>query len=313
MELRHLRYFVAVAEEEHITRAAKRLFIQQPPLSQQIKALEQELGVTLFTRVAQRIQLNAAGKLFLGDANEILSRVDNAVRRVQRFDQGEEGSLRIGFSSSASLHELTPQIVRAFRTAHPLVTLEIEEGAAPDLLSSLEQERIDVAFLRSPVSRNPILESIELLQENMVVALPIQHPLADKAGPGLRLEDLKDEDFILYRQTQGTGIKDMLMAVCREAGFEPRAVEEVYRILAAINLVAAGLGISVVPKSLEVIQPGSVVYRPFDPPSIFTVPLNLVYRRNVDAQAIKRFIALSREFSSPIDPASDAAKKPSRS
>ncbi|MDB5966533.1 MAG: hypothetical protein JWQ72_3033 [Polaromonas sp.] len=301
MELRHLRYFVAVAEEEHITRAAKRLFIQQPPLSQQIKALEEELGVTLFTRVAQRIQLNAAGKLFLNDAHEILSRVDSAVRRVQRFDQGEEGSLRIGFSSSASLHELTPQIVRAFRTAHPLVALEIEEGAAPDLLASLEQERIDLAFLRSPVVRNPLLESVELLQENMVVAIPTKHPLADRPGKGLRLQDLKDEDFILYRQTQGTGIKDMLMAVCRTAGFEPRAVEEVYRVLAAIHLVAAGLGISVVPKSLEAIQPGSVVYRPFDPPDVFTVPLNLVYRRNVEAQAIKRFVALSRTFSSLSD------------
>lgn len=300
MELRHLRYFVAVAEEEHITRAAARLSIQQPPLSQQIKALEEELGVTLFTRLGKRIHLNAAGKLFLSDAREILTRADDAKKRVRRFDLGEEGRMRVGYTSSASLHELTPGIVRAFRAAHPLISLEIEEGAAHDLLSALEEERIDAAFVRSPVTHYATLESMTLIQENMVVALPIQHPLAAPAASGLRLEDLKHEPFILYRQVNGSGIKDMLLEVCREAGFEPQAVEEVHRIIAAIQLVAAGLGISVVPQSLASIQPNNVVYRAFDPPTAVTVPLNLAYRRNVDAQSIKRFIALSKALSKSL-------------
>jgi DNA-binding transcriptional LysR family regulator len=300
MELRHLRYFVAVAEEEHMTRAAARLSIQQPPLSQQIKALEEELGVTLFTRLGKRIQLNAAGKLFLSDAREILTRAEEAKKRVRRFDLGEEGRMRVGYTSSASLHELTPGIVRAFRAAHPLISLEIEEGAAHDLLSALEEERIDAAFVRSPVTNYATLESITLVQENMVVALPIQHPLATLAAGGLRLQDLEHESFILYRQVNGSGIKDMLLEVCREAGFEPQAVEEVHRIIAAIQLVAAGLGISVVPQSLSSIQPNNVVYRAFEPPTAVTVPLNLAYRRNVDAQSIKRFIALSKALSKSL-------------
>jgi DNA-binding transcriptional LysR family regulator len=300
MELRHLRYFVAVAEEEHITRAAVRLSIQQPPLSQQIKALEQELGVTLFNRVGKRIQLNGAGKLFLSDAREILTQAENAVKRVRRFDLGEEGRMRVGYTSSASMHELTPGIIRAFRAAHPLISLEIDEGAAHDLLCALEEERLDAAFVRSPVTQYATLECISLNQENMVVALPTQHRLASQPGAGVPLAELKGESFILYRQVNGSGIKEKLVKTCQEVGFTPHAVQEVHRMMAAIQLVAAGMGISVVPQSLNAIQPKSVVYRPFDPPNAVTVPLNLAYRRNVDAQAITRFIALSQALAKTL-------------
>lgn len=300
MELRHLRYFVAVAEEEHITRAAARLSMQQPPLSQQIKALEQELGVSLFNRVGKRIQLNAAGKLFLSDAREILTQAENAVKRVQRFDLGEEGRMRVGYTSSASLHELTPGIIRAFRAAHPLIALEIDEGAAHDLLCAVEEERLDAAFVRSPVTQYATLECISLNQENMVVALPMQHRLAASASIGVDLAELKDESFILYRQVNGSGIREGFINICRKAGFEPHAVQEVHRMMAAIQLVAAGMGISVVPQSLSAIQPKSIVYRPFEPANAVTVPLNLVYRRHVDAQAIKRFITLSQSLAKTL-------------
>ena len=148
MELRHLRYFVAVAEEEHMTRAAAKLGIQQPPLSHQIQLLEKELGVQLFFRQSRRIQLSPAGKIFLGDARAILASVDQATQRIQRFDMGEEGSIRLGFTSSASMHQMTPDLVRVFRETYPLITVEIEEGAAHDLINALEQERIDIAFSR---------------------------------------------------------------------------------------------------------------------------------------------------------------------
>ena len=152
MELRHLRYFVAVAEEEHMTRAAERLGIQQPPLSHQIQMLEKELGVQLFIRESRRIHLSPAGKLFLSDARSILANVDQSVQRVQRFDLGEEGSIRLGFTSSASMHQITPELVRAFREAYPLISVEIEEGAAHDLIHTLEQEGIDIAFSRSSLT-----------------------------------------------------------------------------------------------------------------------------------------------------------------
>jgi DNA-binding transcriptional LysR family regulator len=158
------------------------------------------------------------------------------------------------------------------------------------------EERIDAAFVRSPVSQYATLECISLIQERMVVAMPIQHRLAARAGQGVELSELRDEPFILYRQVNGSGIKDLLIKMCRSAGFEPKPVQEVHRMMGAIQLVAAGLGISVVPQSLDSIQPKSVVYRPLRHDSPVTVPLNLAYRNNVDAQAIKRFISLSRSL-----------------
>ena len=137
-------------------------------------------------------------------------------------------------------------------------------------------------------------------QEEMVIAIPMEHRLAIQAEAGLSLADLQDEPFILYRQVNGSGIKEMLFRLCKEAGFEPIAVQEVHRVMAAIQLVAAGLGISVVPKSLSTIQPKSVFYRPFEPSDSVTVPLNLAFRRNVDAQAIKRFLSLSSSMAVPL-------------
>ena len=208
--------------------------------------------------------------------------------------------MRVGYTSSASLHELTPGIIRAFRDAHPLIALEIDEGAAHDLLCAVEEERLDAAFVRSPVTQYATLECISLNQENMVVALPTQHRLAARSGVGVGLAELKEESFILYRQVNGSGIKEGFINLCREAGFEPHAVQEVHRMIAAIQLVAAGMGISVVPQSLNSIQSKSVVYRPFEPPSAVTVPLNLVYRRHVDAQAIRRFITLSQSLAKTL-------------
>jgi len=307
VELRHLRYFVAVAGEEHMTRAASRLAIQQPPLSQQIQALEQELGVQLFDRRPRSIRLNAAGKLFLSDARKVLANVDAAVQRVRRFDLGEEGRIRVGFTSSASLHQLTPRIVRAFRTSYPLMFLEIGEGTTHDLLHAVEQERLDIAFVRSPLPANSSLESVTLVRENMVVALPSNHRLAQEPRQGIALAALKDEDFILFHPLNGWGIKDMLMEVCQRNGFAPRAVEEVPRLIAAIHLVAAGLGISIVPQSMRSIQPDCVVYRPLDPPTAFTVPLELAHRRNVDAEGIRRFLAMSLQLAQ-ADTARDPAQ-----
>lgn len=300
MELRHLRYFVAVAEEEHMTRAAARLFMQQPPLSLQIKALERELGVALFNRVGKRIQLNAAGKFFLSDARDILAKSDAAVKRIKRFDLGEEGRMRVGYTSSSALHELTPEIISVFRKSHPLISLEIEEGPAHDLLCALEEERIDAAFVRSPVTHYPTLECIGLKEEEMVVAVPIQHPLAARLNDGLDLAELRNELFILYGQVHGSGITDMLTQRCREQGFEPQAAQEVPRVMAAIQLVAAGFGICIVPQSLGMIQPKNVAYLRFKSKHTVTVPLNLAYRRNVDAQAIKRFLGLSKSLSTPL-------------
>ena len=153
MELRHLRYFVAVAEEGSVTRAARRLGLQQPPLSQQLRALEAEIGVPLFDREPRRVVLNEAGRLFLRSARALLAGSQEAVEQVRRFHRGEEGRVAIGFTSSASLHPLAPRLIRAFRDRYPLVRFEVEESETYALLLALEEHRIDVAMLRIPVAR----------------------------------------------------------------------------------------------------------------------------------------------------------------
>jgi len=298
MELRHLRYFVAVAEDEHITRAAARLGIQQPPLSQQIQNLETELGVMLFARSPRKISLNAAGKVFLSDARRILSSVDDAVQRVRQFDKGDEGTLMIGFTSSASMHPQTMRAVDLFRASFPLVSLQMEEGANHDLLYLLEQERLDVAFVRSEVTRYPTLRSRCLSQETMIAAIPARHPLACETGP-IALRQLEGEDMVFYRQTNGSGIGAILEAACERQGFKPRIVGETQRVISTINMVAAGFGIAVVPKSIESFKIASVVYRDLDPDTSFTVPLNVAFRQQADAETLRRFLKACDKVAAP--------------
>jgi DNA-binding transcriptional LysR family regulator len=296
MELRHLRYFVAVAQEEHMTRAAASLGIKQPPLSHQIQLLEKELGVQLFLRESRRIQLSPAGKVFLGDARAILASVDQATQRIQRFDMGEEGSIRLGFTSSASLHQMTPDLVRVFRETYPLIAVEIEEGAAHDLINALEQERIDIAFSRSSVKPYPSIVSMELLKEDMVIAIPVNHPLTQAPNNTIHLEDLRNENFIFYQQINGSGIKELLIEECTKVGFEPKSAQIVYRIIGALNLVASGLGIAIVPKSMQGIQPNSIVYKSFEPNSVIKVPLSIAYRNHSSKLTVKRFLTIASEY-----------------
>ena len=296
MELRHLRYFVAVAQEEHMTRAAAKLGIQQPPLTQQIQILEKELGVQLFLRESRRIQLSPAGRVFLTDAQAILASAEQAILRVQRFELGEEGNLRLGFTSSASLHQMTPDLVRSFRETYPLIKLDIEEGAAHDLMHALEQEKIDIAFSRSSVKPYSGIASFELLKEDMVIAIPMNHPLSKTPNGVLSLKDLRDENFIFYQQVNGSGIKESLINECAKEGFEPKSAQVVYRIMGALHIVASGLGIAIVPKSMQAIQPESVVYKTFHPKSVLTVPLSLAYRENSSKLAVQRFLTLAHEF-----------------
>lgn len=295
MELRHLRYFIAVAEEEHVTRAAFRLGIQQPPLSQQIQALEDELGVKLFVRTARTIRLNAAGKFFLGEARKVLAQSEQAVERVRRFDLGQEGRLRIGFTSSSSIHSVTPGLIRAFRAAYPLIVVEIEEGATHDLLCELEQEHLDIAFVRSDVTRYPVLASTRFLEEQMIVALPADHPLAHDPLDTLALVDLRDEPFILYRQINGAGIANIVLDACEREGFTPKVVGEPTRLMSALYLVATGLGISVMPKSMVQFLNSDVVYKPLESTGNLKVPLNIAYRKSADALPVIRFLALAAQ------------------
>ena len=178
MELRHLRYFVAVAEEGHVTRAAERLGMQQPPLSQQIRALEREVGAQLFRRKPRGMELTAAGHAFLTDAQAILAHVTHAFATTRRTARGEQGRIGVGFTSSAPFHPFVPRVIRAFREAFPLVSLSLEEGGTSELVDALRDERLDAVFIRSRATDLRGLAVHHLLDEEMLAALPAAHPLA---------------------------------------------------------------------------------------------------------------------------------------
>jgi DNA-binding transcriptional LysR family regulator len=244
--------------------------------------------------VNKRVVLNAAGKQFLEDARHTLDSAAAAVTRVRRFDRGEQGRVACGFTSSASLHHLAPRLIRAFREAYPLATLDVEERETFELLCGVDQKRLDVAFVRATGSRFPALDSHVLHEEEFLAALPLDHALAAATAP-LPISALMSERLVLYRRPDGVGIFDVLMDALRRSGFAPQVAEEVPRIVTAINLVAAGQGISLVPASMRALHNESVVYRELAAGSLPPMPLTLVCRRHDATALVRNFIAVVRE------------------
>jgi len=294
MELRHLRYFIAVAEEKHVTRAAERLGMQQPPLSQQIRALERELDVQLFRRKPRGVELTDAGSALLIDARAILSHIDHAFATTKRTARGEQGQISIGFTSSAPFHPFVPRTIRAYREAFPLVSLTLEEGGTTDLIDDLRHERIDAAFIRTAIPNQDGLAVNLLLQEAMMLALPHAHVLARRASlnKALPLKALAGETFIVYRRHNGPGLYDAILSACNAAGFSPRVGQEAPRIVSTLNLVAVGLGISLVPESLQRMRMEGVVFRRLAGAAQPKAPLYLATRRGETSAPVRKFLAL---------------------
>lgn len=302
MELRHLRYFIAVAEEGHITRAAERLGIQQPPLSQQIRALERELDVQLFRRKPRGVELTDAGTAFLERARAILDQVERAFATTRRTARGEQGRVVVGFTSSAPFHPFVPRVIRAFREMSPLVSLVFEESGSSELVQGLHNEDIDAAFIRSPVADVVGLVVRPLLEEDMLVALPAAHPFAGEAPDNaLPLAELANETFILYKRPGGPGLYDTIITACRGAGFSPRVGQEAPRIISTLNLVAAGLGVSIVPASLRRLQMDGVIYRRLSGSTALKAPLILACRPGENSAAVQRFIDLVQRPAEMLD------------
>jgi DNA-binding transcriptional LysR family regulator len=310
MELRHLRYFVAVAEEGHVTRAAERLGMQQPPLSQQIQALERELAVQLFRRKPRGVELTDAGRALLADARAILAHVDHAFATTRRTARGEQGRIAIGFTSSAPFHPFVPRVIRAFREAYPLVALTLDEGGTTELIEDLRSERVDAAFIRTPVA-DPMGVAINpLLEEAMLVALPATHALAADATE-LPLAALAAETFIVYRRPSGPGLYDAIFGACHAAGFSPIVGQEAPRIVSTLNLVAAGLGIAIVPASLARMQMDGVIYRPLRSGGQPRAPLLLATRRGDTGAVVRRFLDVVKQMARTF-PRTDRLARPRR-
>ncbi|HEX5393863.1 MAG TPA: LysR substrate-binding domain-containing protein [Rhodocyclaceae bacterium] len=261
MELRHLRYFVAVAEELHFTRAAERLHIGQPPLSQQIQALEEELGVQLFARSKRRVALTEAGQRFLVSARQILADTEQAAEQARRAARGEVGELRIGFTSSLPLTPLLPGVLNDYRRRHPQVTLTLREMFTTDQFDALIAERLDVGFVRyTNVTAPTGLALREIHRDPLRVVINQRHPLAGEKC--LSFAQLRDESFISYPHDAGTGLSVMLRQLGLAAGFEPNVVQEAREATTQIGLVAAGLGVAILPSPLECVRLSGVRYIP---------------------------------------------------
>ncbi len=294
MELRHLRYAVTVAEEGHVTRAAERLGIQQPPLSQQIKALEGMLGTPLFRRLPRGVELTDAGAVFVARARQILSDIDDTVTATRRTAKGETGSLSIGYTSSAAFHPLVTSAVRALRLSLPDLSLRLEEATTDELTADLAAGRLDLAFLRGK-TESAALSMERVHEEEMLLALPDVHPLArpvqSSIKPGLDLRDLAGETFIFYRRQNGHGLYDGIIAACHAAGFSPVVAQEAPKVVSTLSLVAAGLGISIIPESMARLETTGIAYRRFREDSGLLAPLYLAWRRDSDRPSLATLVA----------------------
>lgn len=287
MELRHLRYFVAVAEELHFGRAAERLFIAQPPLSQQIQQLERELGVPLFQRTSRRVQLTPAGAVFLREARSVLAALDFAVLSAKRAARGEEGWLGIGFAASAT-YDLLPAVLHDFREQFPAIELSLLELNAVEQTQALRDRSIHVGFAR-PAAEEADMVVGAILREPFLVALPEAHPLAGHAE--LDLAALVGEPFVSFPERPAPSYAQEVRRVCENAGFTPRVVQEVREMQTAISLVVAGLGIALLPASVQHLHRPGLVYRPLREPAPRT-ELAVVSRQDDPSPVLENFLAI---------------------
>ena len=259
MELRHLRYFIAVAEELNFTRAATRLHIGQPPLSMQIRDLEEEIGVRLFERGPRRVALSTAGERFLLHARRILDGVEEAVAEARRAARGELGELRVGFTSSLPFTDLLPDALNAYRRRFPQVRLQLREMFTPEQFQALVRGELDVGFVRLQAGTPPAgIVLREVARNPLRLVVNAAHRLAGAAQ--VRLAELAGEDFISFPADVGTDLPGVLRALCRQAGFEPRIVQTAREATTQIGLVAAGLGVAVLPEPLESVRIARVRY-----------------------------------------------------
>ncbi|MBT2370679.1 LysR family transcriptional regulator [Pseudomonas fluorescens] len=310
MELRHLRYFIAVAEELHFGRAAQVLGISQPPLSQQIQALEQEVGARLFERTNRRVELSEAGRLFLQEARLVLAQVNKAADVARRAQLGELGELKIGFTSSAPFNSSIPQAIFAFRQAFPAVQLNLQEMSSTQVAESLVDESIQVGLMR-PLPLPDSLSVVELMREPLVAVLSAGHPLVEGSERGLHLAQLAEEPFVFFPRTYGSGLYAQLLNLARDAGFSPHFAQEAGEAMTIIGLVAAGLGVSVLPASYQRMRIDGVVYRTLLDPQAMTA-VWLVQRKDQQSPMAKAFVELlvARGLAGPPYRPRWAAKQP---
>jgi len=295
IELRHLRYFSTLAEELHFGRAAARLGIAQPPLSQQIQRLESLLGSRLFDRTSRRVQLTDAGRAFLVETKRVLVGVEGAVEAARRAGRGETGELRVAFAATVMFLEL-PRIIREFRDRFPQVHLDLREMPTGPQLNALRTGEIDLGFVREP-GPDPELEIVTVMREPLRIAVPKSHPLAAKAT--LAVRHLAEEPFVLFPEELAPGLYAQVIGLCRAAGFTPRVVEESRELYTSVSLVEAGVGVSILPASVEKLGWKGVRYRPI-PSAAAETRISAAWRRDRVRPVVEAFMRVVREVVPPI-------------
>jgi DNA-binding transcriptional LysR family regulator len=279
MELRHLRYFVTVAEELHFGRAAKRLNMSQPPLSRQIQELEEELGFPLFIREYHKVELSGAGRVYLAQVKQILDQLDVARQEAVAVARGRKGRLRIGYGVHLPDGYL-PRVVAAFSSERHL-DIDILEAPSPRILQMLREKSVDVAFVMSPFDKTGLVVR-ELMREPLMIVVAAGHRLA--AAPLSDLTQLAEEDFVVCRRYEEPGFRELVEGLCREAGFIPRVAQAVEHKQTTLDLVAEGLGVSIIPRN-STTPSDRVRYLQFPDPTPYLISA-IAWREDAQAETI---------------------------
>lgn len=297
MDYRQLRYFIAVAEELSFSRAAKRLHISQPPLSTQIKAMEDELGTLLLARTRRKVELTQAGQLLLDHARRAVGELDLASETVRRAARGEAGVVRVGFTGSVPMLDMFAELFRSFRSSYPRVKIELRHMSTAKQLRAIADAELDVAIMRPPLDFRPAadLQVHVVWRDRLMVFLLLDHPLAGVQGQ-LKMADLAEQEFVGMADS-GCGVGDQAAMLCRRAGFAPRVVQEAHELRTVLSLVAAGLGISILPSCYQDAGVANVVAKPLDTPDAES--RMLVAMRTSNASLLpRRFIECALQASS---------------
>ena len=293
LELRHLRYFVAVAEELNYGRAAERLGIAQPGLSQQIAALEEIAGARLLDRSRRGVSLTLAGEALLHDARRILAQAEAALVTAGRAGRGELGRIAIGYVGSAAYTGALTAVLGGFREQHPEAELQITEMEMQQQLRAMAEDKLDIAFIRPPVELPLGIASFPLLQEPVALALPARHPAgADAAVP---LSALSRETFITPRHGPGVSFHEHTMRACLAAGFTPRMGPQGQDFMTIVSMVALGLGVALVPQSVNCVALPGIVFRAIAGADIRS-ELAIAHRRTEPSPAVRNFVQFARGF-----------------
>jgi DNA-binding transcriptional LysR family regulator len=301
MDYRQLRYFIAVAEELSFSRAARRLHISQPPLSTQIKAMEDELGTRLLARTRRKVELTQAGQLLLEHARRAVGELDLASETVRRAARGEAGMVRVGFTGSVPMLDMFAELFRSFRSSYPRVKIELRHMSTAKQLQAIADAELDVAIMRPPLDFRPAgnLQVHVVWRDRLMVFLPLDHPLAGTTC-ALKMADLAEHEFVGMADS-GCGVGDQAAMLCRRAGFAPRVVQEAHELRTVLSLVAAGIGLAILPSCYQDAGVPNVVAKPLDTPDAES--RMLVAMRTGNASLLpRRFVECALQAASRMVP-----------